>query len=250
MTHDIDQPPEHDDIAANLAAVRARIDAACARAGRGPAGVTLVGVTKGHPPAAVAAAWRAGLRDFAENRVQEAAPKIADARTAGVDARWHLVGHLQMNKVTAALGLFDILHSVDSERLADAISRRAARSTPVLLEVNVADEPSKHGFTPAQALVSAGRIAAMPSLDVLGLMTVAPEVGNPEDVRPVFRRLRELRDALGLPALSMGMTDDFAVAVEEGATLVRVGRAIFGDRPPSFPLSNSLERGPGGEVPP
>ena len=220
-----------DPIAVRLGAVRARIEAACARSGRDPASVTLIGVTKTHPAAAIAEAVSAGLRDCGENRVQEAAPKIAALREREVVPRWHLVGHLQTNKVNAALGLFDILHSIESERLAAAISARAGRPVGVLIEVNVAAEESKHGIATEEAGALASRIGALPGLELLGLMTVAPQATDPEAVRPVFRRLRELRDALGLRELSMGMTDDFEVAVEEGSTLVRVGRAIFGPRP-------------------
>jgi PLP dependent protein len=218
------------DISRNLDAVRARIGAAAERAGRSRGDITLVGVSKTHPPDAVAAAFAAGLRDFGENRVQEAAAKIDALRTQDVTPRWHLVGHLQRNKVAAALNLFDILHSVDSERLAEAISAAATRSVRVFIEVNVAGEASKFGVAPGEAAGLAKRIGALPNLDLLGLMTVAPQVDDPEDVRRVFRALRELRDALGLRELSMGMTDDFEVAVEEGSTLVRVGRAIFGAR--------------------
>jgi pyridoxal phosphate enzyme (YggS family) len=141
-----------------------------------------------------------------------------------------LLGHLQTNKVPAAIDLFDILHSVDSERLASAIDRRAGNPVKALIEVNVAGEASKFGLAPEHAPALADRIAALPHIDLIGLMTVAPIVDDPEDVRAVFRKLRQLRDAIGLRELSMGMTDDFEVAVEEGATLVRVGRAIFGPR--------------------
>jgi hypothetical protein len=218
------------EIASNLAAVRARIAAAAARAGRAAHDITLVGVTKTHPPEIVEQAYRAGLRDFGENRVQEAEEKIPWLRDRGVDARWHLVGHLQRNKVRAALDLFDILHSVDSERVAQAISERATQPIGVLLEVNVAGEASKFGVAPEAAAELGNRVRRLTNIDLLGLMTVAPRVDDPEDVRPVFRALRELRDAIGLRELSMGMTDDFEVAIEEGSTLVRVGRAIFGAR--------------------
>ncbi len=218
------------ELAARIAAVRARIEAACARAGRDPGAVTLIGVSKTRGAATIAAAHAAGLRDFGENRVQEAAQKIDTLRAAGISPAWHLVGHLQTNKVRAALGLFAILHGVDSERLAAVISRTARRPARVLLQVNMAGEASKHGADPAAAAALAERIARLPNVDLAGLMTVAPRADNPEDVRPVFRRLRLLRDALGLRELSMGMTDDFEVAVQEGATLVRVGRAIFGER--------------------
>jgi pyridoxal phosphate enzyme (YggS family) len=216
--------------ASRVEAVRARIAAACERAGRSPEACTLIAVTKTQTLAAIEAAYAAGLRDFGENRVQEARPKIAAAREAGVSARWHLIGHLQTNKVNAAIEAFDILHSVDSERLAQAISERAAGPIEVLIEVNVGGEPSKSGVAPEAAVKLAERIGAFPNVGLSGLMTVARQTDDPEDVRPVFRRLRELRDAIGLRELSMGMTDDFEVAVEEGSTLVRAGRALFGPR--------------------
>lgn len=218
------------DIAGNVARVRDRIERACERACREPAGVRLIAVTKTHPVAAVAAAYAAGIRDFGENRVQEAVPKIAAAHVAGVDATWHLIGHLQTNKAAAAIDAFDILHSVDSMRLAEVLSRTASRSLTVALEVNVAGEASKEGVPFEDALALLRDVRQLPNLEVAGLMTVAPRVENPEQVRSVFRRLRELRDELGLRELSMGMTDDFEVAIEEGATMVRVGRAIFGER--------------------
>lgn len=218
------------DIAGNVARVRERIERACERACREPAGVRLIAVTKTHPVAAVEAAYAAGIRDFGENRVQEAVPKIAAAHVAGVDATWHLIGHLQTNKAAAAIDAFDILHSVDSMRLAEVLSRTASRSLTVALEVNVAGEASKEGVPFEDALALLRDVRQLPNLEVAGLMTVAPRVENPEQVRSVFRRLRELRDELGLRELSMGMTDDFEVAIEEGATMVRVGRAIFGER--------------------
>jgi pyridoxal phosphate enzyme (YggS family) len=210
--------------------VRARISRACARAGRDDDDVTLVAVSKTHGPPLIAAAYDAGLRDFGENRVQEGATKIAALRTRCPEARWHLVGHLQTNKAKAAIECFDILHGVDSERLATAIDRAAKTPVKALIEVNVAGEDSKYGLALRDVERAASRIRELPHVDVIGLMTVAPQVDDPEEARPVFRRLRELRDAVGLAELSMGMTDDFEVAVEEGSTLVRVGRAIFGPR--------------------
>lgn len=218
------------DIAANIAAVRERIARAAERSGRGRHDVTLVAVTKTQPVADVLAARAAGVRDFGENRVQEAAPKVAAARAAGVDARWHLVGHLQRNKARAALGLFDILHSVDANRLARALEAAAPAAVPVLIEVNVSGEASKFGVTPAGLPALADVVRSLPRLDLRGLMTVAPQGARPDDVRGIFRRLRRLNDGLRLPELSMGMTDDFEIAIEEGATLVRIGRAIFGAR--------------------
>jgi pyridoxal phosphate enzyme (YggS family) len=219
-------------IAERLEAARERIAAACGRAGRSPDEVTLVAVTKGFPPEAVREAHAAGVRQFGENRVQEAQTKLPTLENLSPRPTWHMIGHLQTNKVKTAVGLFDIIQSVDSLHLAQAIERRAPRSTrvPVFLEVNVAGEASKQGVAPDELsrLVAATR--ALPGLDVRGLMTIAPLVDDPEQARPVFRRLRELAEPLGLKELSMGMTDDFEVAVEEGATVVRVGRAIFGER--------------------
>ncbi|MEX2247374.1 MAG: YggS family pyridoxal phosphate-dependent enzyme [Dehalococcoidia bacterium] len=219
------------EIGARLADVRRRIDGACARTGRSPDEVTLVAVSKGHAASAITAAYVAGLRDFGENRVQEASSRIAALRRHLAGARWHLVGHLQTNKVRAALELFDILHSVDSERLARALSERASSQVRVLLEVNIGGEASKSGVSPDQAPALAERLGAMDRVELAGLMTVAPAVDDPQDVRPLLRRMRQLRDAIGLHELSMGMTDDFEVAIEEGLTLVRVGRAVFGNPP-------------------
>ncbi|HYM15377.1 MAG TPA: YggS family pyridoxal phosphate-dependent enzyme [Dehalococcoidia bacterium] len=216
------------EIAANIRAVRERIRAAADRAGRSPHDITLVGVSKAHPVSAAAEAFRAGLRDLGENRVQEAGAKIIALRAAGSTPRWHLLGHLQRNKVRVALDLFDILHGVDSVRIAEALSGNARRPVPILIEVNVTGEATKFGVAPGDLPSTVLRLRQLPNIDVRGLMTVAPRVDNPEDVRPVFRALRTLRDRLELKHLSMGMSDDFEVAVEEGATLVRVGRAIFG----------------------
>jgi pyridoxal phosphate enzyme (YggS family) len=228
-------------IADNLRSVRERVAAACERAGRSPDEVTIVGVSKTFSPPLVVEACRAGLRDIGENRVQEAADKIPAVEALGPRPRWHLVGHLQTNKVKTALGLFDIIHSVDSLRLAEFISRHAetlplrqAGPLPILLEVNVTGEGSKFGLRPEETGWALEQIALLPGLAAQGLMTVAPLVDDPEEVRPVFRELRRLRDALGLRDLSMGMTDDFEVAIEEGATMVRIGRAIFGPREPAW----------------
>jgi pyridoxal phosphate enzyme (YggS family) len=219
-------------VAERVEAVRRRIESACARAGRPPDEVTLVAITKTFPPAAVREAAAAGLRDFGENRVQEAQAKLPQLADLTPRPTWHMVGHLQTNKVKTAMGLFDIIQSVDSLHLAEAISGRAPenRRVPVLLEVNVAGESAKYGFRPEELPEAAAAAQRLPGLDVRGLMTVAPLVEDAEEVRPVFRRLRELARAVHLRELSMGMTDDFEVAVEEGATIVRVGRAIFGER--------------------
>jgi pyridoxal phosphate enzyme (YggS family) len=224
-------------LAENFSAIRARIAAACARAGRDPASVQLVAVSKTHPAAAVAEAVRLGQLLFGESRVQEAKAKIPESPSS---ARWHLIGHLQTNKAREAVQWFDMIESVDGLHLAQELSRRAeplSKTLAVLLQVNVAGEASKFGYSPERVLEELGEIVALPRLEVQGLMTIAPYAEDPERVRPVFRRLRELKEQcearLGypLPHLSMGMSGDFEVAIEEGATLVRVGTALFGARP-------------------
>ncbi len=216
-------------ITEKIAHVRQRVERAAERVGRPPTDITVVAVSKGFPPSAIDEVVVAGIADVGENRVQEASAKIDALR--GLPVTWHLVGHLQTNKAKTALELFDIIHSVDSLHLAEVLSHRAQTPLSVLLEVNVTGEASKFGFSTDEVVAAAGAIARLPRLDLRGLMTVAPFVDDPETVRPVFRELRRLRDALGLRELSMGMTDDFEIAIEEGATLVRIGRAIFGERP-------------------
>lgn len=220
-------------VAAGVTRIRARIAATAERAGRNADAVTLVAVSKTFSAETVAAAVAAGVAHIGENRVQEAEAKRSLLDPAGIACAWHLLGHLQSNKVKTALRAFDILQSVDSMRLAEIISRTATRPVDILLEVNVAGEVSKFGFAPEQAASAVERIARLPHLRPRGLMTVAPMATDAEDVRPVFRRLRELRDATGLVELSMGMSHDFEVAIEEGATMVRIGRAIFGERGPA-----------------
>lgn len=227
------------DLTARVRAVRARVAAAAERAGRSPDGVQIVAVSKMVDVERMRGAYELGLKTFGENRVQEARGKIAALRLPLI--RWELIGHLQTNKVARAVELFDRVQSVDSLHLAEALDRQAAqagRPLPVLLEVNVAGEASKSGLPLADAAAAARIIAALPHLRAEGLMTVAPQVADPEAVRPIFRQLRELRDRLRVAVpqsdwrhLSMGMTDDFEVAIAEGATLVRIGRAIFGERP-------------------
>lgn len=227
---------EAEAIAAGIATVRKRITAACERAGRDPATVTLIAVSKTMPVEAVAAAARAGIVDFGENRVQEGVQKARELRTAGITPTWHLIGHLQTNKVRAAMDAFAILQAVDSERLLGAIAgvaSNAAAGAPVrvMLEVNVSGEASKFGVAPSglAGLLSCAR--SLPGISVEGLMTVAPASSEPDEVRGVFRGLRELAAEHGLPSLSMGMSNDYELAIEEGSTHVRVGRAIFGERP-------------------
>ena len=270
-------------LAENIERVREHITAACARAGRDPSEVTLVAVSKTFPAEAVLEAHRLGVCDFGENRVEEAGEKIpnikfqtpalrvtpgqsqgqgasvsnrqsdlrlpiSDFRPPVPGIRWHLVGHLQSRKAREAVDLFDVIHSVDSVKLADKLSRlciEAGRVMPILLECNVSGEASKYGFSLAASAERGqwfGEVEAMlalPGVRVEGLMTLAPIVADPNQARPVFRALRQLRDDLAarFPQtrwrhLSMGMTDDFSVAIEEGATMVRIGRAIFGERHP------------------
>lgn len=218
-------------IAERLAAVQTEIAAACERADRDPAEVRLIAVSKTQPAAAIREAVAAGHVDFGENRVQEGIAKLDEL--ADSTARIHLIGHLQRNKARFA-GRFASVQSIDSVALAMAVSRRLDAPLPVLLEVNIAGEASKQGFKPSELEAALREIAALPQLEVKGLMTIAPLAADPEAVRPVFRALREMRDALagewGLCELSMGMSNDYAVAIAEGATIVRIGRAIFGER--------------------
>lgn len=210
-------------IAARLAAVRARIARACERAGRDPAAVTLVAVSKRHPAEAVREAMDAGQRIFGENYAQELVQKAALVE----GAEWHFIGHLQRNKVKAVLGAGATIETVDSRRLLDEIAARASGPVDVLIEVDVAREASKSGCAVEElaALVEAARGA--PNVRLRGLMTIPPAQGDP---RPHFRALRALAEAQGLPELSMGMSADLEAAIEEGATIVRVGTAIFGPR--------------------
>ncbi len=217
-------------IACRLAAVRARIEAACERAGRDPACVTLIGVTKSQPLSAIHEAWRAGLRDFGENYIQEALAKLT-AFSAEASPSFHFIGHLQTNKVRLAARHFAILHSIDSERLLDALSAASTGSPqPVMLQVNLAAEATKSGL-PLAGLPGLVRHAlSLPGIDLRGLMTIPPPASDPAANRPWFRQLRTLGEEHGLNGLSMGMTDDFETAIEAGATHIRVGRAIFGER--------------------
>ncbi len=218
------------DIKTNIEVVRGRIANACQRVGRSPEEVTIVAVTKTVEPSAIATVFKLGITHFGENRVQEAVAKIGQLSGLKPRPTWHMVGHLQTNKAKVAVELFDLIHSVDSVRLAEVLSQRTGKVLPILLEVNVSGEASKSGFSIAKVAPALEVISRLPRLEIKGLMTIAPLVADAEQVRPVFRQLRSLRDSLGLKHLSMGMTDDFEVAIEEGATMVRIGRAIFGER--------------------
>ena len=229
-------------IAERVAAVRDRIARAASRAGRRPEEVTVVAVSKTHPPDAVREAFAAGLRHFGENKVQEAEPKIADLAALRADGlRWHLVGHLQSNKARAAAALFDRVDSVDDAKLAARLEKAAAekgRTLPVLVQVRLGDEETKSGLDERRLFPALEMMRGLKRLRVDGLMTIPPPAEDPEVMRPFFRRLRALRDRAkgeGLllgSELSMGMSHDLEVAVEEGATMVRVGTALFGARAP------------------
>src|SRR5581483_3705497 len=232
-------------IAENRGRVRAQIETAARRAGRSPDEITLVAVSKTFPVEAILEAWRAGAREIGENRVEEASEKIPAVNRQLPDGkiRWHLIGHLQRRKARNAIALFDLVQSVDTLRLAETMNRHAAaagKQVPILLQVNIGNDPQKFGFVPeprAAFLREVEKITALPNLRVRGLMTIGPLVAAAEQARPFFRALRLLRDELARQfpnaewqELSMGMTDDYAVAIEEGATIVRIGRAIFGQR--------------------
>lgn len=232
-------------VAENLARVREQIESAARNAGRNPKEITLVAVSKTFPVESVVEAYRAGARHIGENRVEEANEKIPAVNAALADEKlaWHLIGHLQRRKARDAVRLFDMLQSVDTLKLAETLNRLAGEQRkvlPILLQVNVGNDPNKFGFDLNQRsafLRDAEKIVALEHLKLNGLMTIGPLVASAEHARPFFRALRELRDELqkkfpqaNWHELSMGMTDDYAVAIQEGATIVRIGRAIFGQR--------------------
>jgi len=227
------------DIEERFRQISRSIEEACHRSGRSPEEVVLVGASKTQPAAILEEAWRAGLRVFGENRVQEAVAKSRELTS--YDMEWHLIGPLQSNKVKPALDLFRTVHSIDRPRIAEALDQEAGRrglKISGLLEVNLGDEESKHGFSPEGLAEAVRPLAGLEHLKIVGLMAIPPQADDPEGSRPWFRKLRELRDKLGarpewpgFPGwLSMGMSHDFEVAVEEGATHVRVGTSLFGAR--------------------
>ena len=218
------------DVAANLRAVQESIAAACRRAGRAPAEVLLIGVSKTVDLDRIRAAIAAGVPALGENRVQEAKDKV---EALGRPVPWHLIGSLQTNKARDAVHLFDCIHSVDRLELAREIDRRAQaadRTVEGLLQVNLGDEPQKGGVAEDDVERLRDDCAALSHLRIVGLMAIPPHTEEAEGARPYFKRLRALRDALGLPHLSMGMSADYAIAIEEGATMVRVGTSVFGPR--------------------
>ena len=223
-------------IAENLNSIRQRIAAACARAGRDENSVTLLAVSKSHPPETIRAAVDCGQIYFGENKIQEAKAKIP---LCPGKSRWQFIGHLQSNKVRDAVELFEMIQGVDSLAIAQEISKRAVqigKTMPILIEVNVAGEASKFGCAPEKLLAELNELNALPKIEIHGLMAIPPFTPLPEKARPYFKKLRELKveceKILGapLPHLSMGMSGDFEVAIEEGATIVRVGTALFGER--------------------
>jgi hypothetical protein len=229
------------DLAARLSTIRGRIQMACDRAGRAVESVELIGVSKNHPAESVTEAVRLGLTLFGENRIQEAKAKIP---LSPGSARWHFIGHLQTNKAKDAMALFQMVQGVDSLDVAHELQKQAVkqvRRMPILLEVNVAGESSKFGWHPDAVLEALPALNALDRLELRGLMTIAPYSTDPERARPFFRNLRELRDRcaerLGapLPVLSMGMSGDLEVAIEEGSTMVRIGTDLFGSRPRPLP---------------
>jgi PLP dependent protein len=226
------------DISSNIRLIRQRMGVACARCGRDPQSVRLMAVSKTVEPERIRQALDAGVTLLGENYVQEAREKIP---AIGHVAEWHMIGHLQTNKVKYVVNLFDWIHSVDRLELARELDKRAGQSNRrlnVLIEVNVSGEESKSGIETTQALQLVRQVSLLPNINLRGLMTMPPYSDNPENSRPYFQALRKLRDdisAADIPSthmdeLSMGMTDDFEVAIEEGATIIRVGRAIFGNR--------------------
>lgn len=227
-------------LAARFADVKARIAAAAEQCGRDPSGITLIAISKTHPANVVKELIELGATDLGENRVQEAEGKIPEVGQTG--ARWHLVGHLQANKARRALGLFDVIHSLDSVELAQRLDRLCEEvgreSLPLLIQVDLGHEETKSGVDEKELPQLVDTVQQLERLELIGLMTLPPFFEDPKQARPYFRRLRELRDELaGKGAfgdrsgeLSMGMTHDFAVAIEEGATMVRIGTAIFGER--------------------
>ncbi|HTU32287.1 MAG TPA: YggS family pyridoxal phosphate-dependent enzyme [Candidatus Acidoferrum sp.] len=229
--------PDQSAIASNIARVRERVALAAKRAGRSAGEITIVAVSKTFPADAIRVAYEAGLRHFGENRVQEWESKRS--AVVQLDATWHLIGHLQSNKTRRAAYVFNRVDSVDDLALAkrlDAAAAAEGKSLPVLIEVRLSDEATKSGVAESDLPTLAASIAPFGHLDLLGLMTIPPFLDDPERVRPYFRKLRALRDQLShhigrkLPVLSMGMSHDFEVAIEEGATEIRVGTAIFGER--------------------
>jgi PLP dependent protein len=228
-------------IASNIALVRERIEKAAKRSKRNPEDITLVCVTKTAEPKQIEEALSAGVVDIAENRVQAALSKYSHLGNKARDARWHMIGHLQTNKVSKSLKIFNTIHSLDSVKLANEINRHAGltgKSVDCFVEVNISQEQSKYGILPTDIFAFMKRLSSLEHIRIIGLMAMAPFVDRAEHARPYFRKMRLLRDELsihdiknsGIKELSMGMTQDFEIAIEEGATFIRVGSAIFSEQ--------------------
>ncbi len=233
-------------IAENIQNIRQRIDTACLRAKRTPDEVTLIAVAKTFGSGEILEAVHAGTKDIGENFVQEMSQKLIDVKDNSI--RWHFIGHLQTNKIKYIIDAVYMIHSVDSLRLGKELSSQAGKhgkKVNILVEVNTSNEESKFGVTPASAPALVKELSLLPHLNLMGLMTIGPFLPDPEESRPAFRTLRNVRDKLEkdgyrLPHLSMGMTNDFEVAIEEGSTMVRIGTAIFGKRTKASVAENKL----------
>jgi hypothetical protein len=215
----------------NIEEIRKKVDSAAKKAGRNPANVKIIAVTKTASIEQVRELLRAGIKDFGENKVQEAEKKISSI--ADPEIKWHMIGHLQTNKVKKAISMFCQIHSVDGIKLAKEINNAAADRgfvMPVLVEVNVSGEETKYGIKPEEVTGFLNSAADLKAIEIRGLMTMAPSFDNPQDSRPLFKRLHEIARSEGLKELSMGMSSDFEVAIEEGATIIRIGQAIFKPR--------------------
>ncbi len=217
----------------NIVRIKERIISACFRVNRDPSGIKIVAVSKGRGVLDIKEALASGLVDIGENRIQETLDKFnkLKAEVSGPEIQWHMIGHLQKNKVKDAVGIFQLIHSVDSLVLAEEINKRAAKINKIqdiLLEVKTSPETTKSGLGPDKVKEAIGEISRLKNINIKGLMTIAPLVNHPEEARPYFKKLRELRESTNASyILSMGMTDDFEVAIEEGADIIRIGRGIF-----------------------
>jgi len=223
-------PVSKESIGHNIQVLRGRIENACCRSKRDAAEVKLIAVTKNLAPTVIRTTYDCGLRDFGENRIQESIAKYVELTDIRQELTLHFMGHLQTNKARDALQIVDIIHSIDTVRLASLLNEKASSPLPAFLQVNLAGEQTKYGFSRGELDRAVDTISALANIQILGLMTIAPICSDAEEVRPLFADLRRLNLAYGFKELSMGMTDDFEVAVEEGATMLRIGRAIFGER--------------------
>jgi len=230
MRAEQDGPVLQESIGRNIQVLRGRIEKACRKSKRDVSEVKVIAVTKNCASTVIRAAYDCGLRDFGENRIQESITKYVELADIRQKLTLHFMGHLQTNKARDAIQIVDIIHSIDTVRLASLLNEKANRPLPAFLQVNLAGEQTKYGFPRRELDRAVDTISALANIQILGLMTIAPLCSDAEVVRPLFADLRGLNMAYGFKELSMGMTDDFEVAVEEGATMIRIGRAIFGER--------------------